>query len=259
MPVVDLRKYADIQFFQYSLRTSLTALQSLSNLFVKINADSDFLVQKITGNATGNYNILINDTGQGRNFFSGAVRNDLIVGTAQRPNILIHPRLLFANSQLNFTLTDLSNGANTIEIVLEGIKLYKQLPAGVPGKNIIDLSRYNEVDYFLYQFAPTTVTANSFSNVNVAIQADSDFLIQKLAARSTGTFRSRITDAGTNRAFQDNLLDNADIYGTAQQPNVLLYPQLINANSNIITELQDTSGNSNTIEIITEGLKLFKR
>lgn len=256
MPQIDLSQYVDLQYFQYSIRRTLTALQRDTGGFTKIQNDSDFLVQKIVGLSTGIYNFNLLDTGTGRQFFDRELNNVDIVGTAQRPNVLLQPKLLYANSTVNSVLVDTSNAGNTVELVLEGIKCYKTLPASFTPRGVIQLEKYAEVDYFAYS-VPLTLAANGSSIGIINIQGDSDFLITKITGNRTGAYRLQIADLSCGWTFSDQQVADADLVGTAQQPNVLLHPQLALANSSLQVQASDVSGNTNTIEIVIEGVKLF--
>lgn len=257
MPNIDLAKYADLQYFQYTVRRTLTASQVDTGGITKIQNDSDFLIQKMVANSTGIFTAQALDTGTGRQFYDRALNNVNLYGTAQRPSILLHPKLVYANSQINWTLTDASVAGNTIEIVLEGIKCFKTLPSNFVPRGVIQLEKYAEVDYFAYSLAPAQLAANGTAIANVAIQGDSDFLLMKVTGGRTGAYRLQITDASCGWNYSDNFVDDANLIGTAQQPNVLLHPQLILANSNLVVQLQDTSAAPNTVQVVLEGVKLF--
>ncbi len=259
MPAVDLRKYRDVRYFAYTIRRVLTASQRDEGGVTKIQNDSDFLVQQLVANATSTiFDAQILDTGSGRNFFDAITRAALVFGTAQRPNVLLHPKLINANAQLNWTLLDGSGASNTIEVVLHGLKLFKTVPSGYQPRSRIDLSRYVEADYFIYKMLTSTALgANATTTLLINIQADADFLWQKLVFRSTGTFRLRMSDLSCGMLFSDELVDNVNLLGTAQQPLVLLRPQLLLANTVIAATITDNSGAGNTIEIGMEGTKLF--
>lgn len=258
MPNIDLKKYVDLQFFQYTVREVVALSARDTNGITKIQNDSDFLAQKIVGTETSAlYNIQILDTGTGRQFFDAELRGPAtVVGTAQRPSILLHPKLLYANSQLNWTLVDASAAENTIEVVLEGIKLYKTLPSAFTPRGVIQLEKYMDVDTFSYSVT-AVLGANASAVGAINIQGDSDFLITKITGRQTGTYRLRITDTACGWQFSDDFVDNANLVGTAQQPNVLLHPQLVLANSALLIDFLDTSAAGNTVEIVIEGVKLF--
>lgn len=103
-------------------------------------------------------------------------------------------------------------------------------------------------DFFTYS------TPNPFSNIAVGgnatqqiqIQADSDFLIQKLCyytntANVAQTANSIpipnlsciITDTGSGRQLMNTAIPVANIFGTGQNPFILPKPKLIAASSNL--------------------------
>lgn len=258
MPNIDLSKYRDLQHFSYAVNVAVGASAIDTSGITKIQNDSDFLVQKMMASATSTTaTVQALDTGTGRQFFDRALNLNNVLGTAQRPNVLLHPKLLYANSQINWTLTDGSGAPNTIQVVLEGIKCFKTLPPNFVPRGVIQLEKYVEVDPFWYSLAPAQIAALASTVSVFNVQGDSDFLLTKLTATSTGTFRFQISDLACGWNYSDNFINNVNGFGTAQQPAILLHPQLILANSSIQVQLVDTSGAGNTIQLVLEGVKLF--
>jgi len=256
--MIDLRQYVDLQYFQYSVLRTVALDATDNGGITKIQNDSDFLLQKVIGSQTdASATVQAVDTGTGRQFFDRALNLANYLGTAQRPNVLLHPKLIKANSQINWTFVDTSGAENRIEVVLEGIKAYKTLPSNFVPRGVIQLEKYRDLDPFTYTFNPTALGALGTGIAVTNIQADSDFIITKLVATSTGTFRAQIADLSCGWLYSDNFIDNVNLFGTAQQPNVLLHPQLVLANSSIQVQLSDTSNAENTIQIAVEGIKAF--
>lgn len=103
-----------------------------------VQADSDFLIQQLTGVALLAANtyiadpgpvatLQITDTGSAFNLFSAPAYWANVIGTAQFPFILPIPRMLSANAKVNVTIDLIEEGAsdNHFQINFIGHKLYK--------------------------------------------------------------------------------------------------------------------------------------
>lgn len=87
--------------------------------------DADFIVHKITGARTGACLVTVKDGGRDRQWMDSAVHFDNLVGNGHYPNILPSPRFIPRGNPITFSLTDISGSTNTVEINLEGVKLYR--------------------------------------------------------------------------------------------------------------------------------------
>lgn len=235
-----------MHFFSYLLDATLTGNQ-LTTKQLQVQSDSDFVVQSITGNRTGLYSAQVLDTGSGSMWQDKLIQDDNFVGTAQLPNVLLHPQYVRRNSILNVLLLDRSGSGNTVQLIMHGYKEYGQLPSMV----------YKE-KWFQYSTDRQSLSANQQQQYSVRIQSDSDFLCQKIVASSTSTFTVQITDTATNKLWFSSAANSANLVGTAQRPFYMLKPRLIPANANLIVQLTDTSGSSNTVELVLEGYKQSK-
>lgn len=101
-----------------------------------VQADSDFVIQQLTGVAQLVDNTIIaspiatvqiTDTGSSFNLFSAPTHWTAIFGTGQLPFILPVPRLLAANAKVNITVNCIEEGAsdNHYQIAFIGHRLYK--------------------------------------------------------------------------------------------------------------------------------------
>jgi hypothetical protein len=106
-------------FFTYSTgRLATLAAAGISNNFLNIQADADFIVEKLTFAAdtagaaltfntypAPNVLVLLTSTGSGQQLMSSPVPLASMFGHGWLPFILPMPRVLPANSQLQITLT----------------------------------------------------------------------------------------------------------------------------------------------------------
>ena len=126
-------------FFTYN--TQFEDLQSgaTGNNFIQIEADSDFLIQKlayasfVNGDAV-TFNtqdiplctVLIVDTGSGRQIMNNPVPISALFGDGRLPYILPTPKLFTKNSRINVSLFNFSTGTTYADIWLnfEGKKIF---------------------------------------------------------------------------------------------------------------------------------------
>ena len=113
------------------------------------------------------------------------------------------------------------------------------------------------------------LSGNASATYAIQIQQKADFEWLNRIASSTGTFRVRIQDGATGRdlitfnpqvtgsTLAPNTISNANYFGTAQLPNPLLQPYVFARSSSILVTLTDTSGSSNTIEVVFDGFDLY--
>jgi hypothetical protein len=126
-------------YFTYSTgRLATLAAAAVSTTFLNIQADADFIVEKLTFAAdtagaaltfntypAPNVLVLLTSTGSGQNLMSAPVPLASMFGNAFLPFILPMPRVLPANSQLQITLTSVEAAVSwflTLNFI--GRKLY---------------------------------------------------------------------------------------------------------------------------------------
>lgn len=91
---------------------------------IEIDVDAHFLVQKVTGIRTGDALVLVSEAARGRDWSSGSIHIDNLIGNGSFPNILPANRMIPKGSSVVINLTNLLDIPNIIDINLIGIKLY---------------------------------------------------------------------------------------------------------------------------------------
>jgi hypothetical protein len=91
---------------------------------VSIDKDSDFVVNKITGSATDQALVTVQEMGRDRQWMNTSTHIRNLVGSGAFPNVLSSPRFVPRGSVVNFTIQDISGVANNVEINLCGVKLF---------------------------------------------------------------------------------------------------------------------------------------
>ena len=120
---------------------------------------------------------------------------------------------------------------------------YPGLGQVVPGASVAS-ERIKE--FFTYQEDFSAVASGASATGNINIQADSDFVLQKLTyyadiAAAAQTANTRvipnativITDTGSGRQLMESAVPIASLFGTGQLPFILPTPRLFQARSTI--------------------------
>lgn len=128
-------------FFVYSTTTTALGANGTATTSLAIEADSDFEVLKLSQSTIEDdtaaqtdssrdiplVNILIVDTGSGRQLSNVAHPIDVIFGSGQLPFILPNPKLFFARSTIQFTFTNLTSVVyDRITLSLIGRKIFRR-------------------------------------------------------------------------------------------------------------------------------------
>jgi hypothetical protein len=244
-------------YFQYSIpRTVLLGGSPGTSqiLTIPFRADSYFIITKMFAKATSTFSVQMRNDADGRYFHSpSALINDVnLFGTLQLPNKLLDPIIVPPNATLSFVLADTSGSDNTVQITLCGYRLYDFTNPPIPKTN------GKRTGWFQLVTDKVLTASEGPTQVLVKVDADADFLVRKLVATSTGAFTAKLADAGTNDYWSDQAQDNANLFGTAQYPLILPKPKLVKAMGSLLVEMTDLSVASNTIQIVAEGIKVYK-
>lgn len=106
----------------YEFTTQLTSDESVTDVAVNIDRDSDFLLTGIWGSSTGEYTLNFR-LPSGRQISNQQILNTDLIGTANQPTSIGPPPIYRAGSvgpQLD--LTDISGATNNITILFGGIR-----------------------------------------------------------------------------------------------------------------------------------------
>lgn len=94
------------------------------NNSIKITAEAAFVCTDLRVVTTGALRIFARVDASDRQLMNQPMNIANVAGTAQRPGFLAKPWLIPANSTISFDFTDISGSTNTIELTLNGFKLY---------------------------------------------------------------------------------------------------------------------------------------
>jgi hypothetical protein len=125
-------------WYVYEAAVAAIAVGASANDTIAIEADSDFILQKLTFHAdiagaaqtdatrvVPNVSVQITDTGSGRQLMSQPIPIPAIFGTGELPYILPNPRLFMRNSTIQIAFTSFE-AVITPDILLafSGYKIY---------------------------------------------------------------------------------------------------------------------------------------
>jgi hypothetical protein len=133
-------------------------------------------------------------------------------------------------------------------------------PFGAPVDNgLNDTSPLNYVDVdFTYPY-DVVLTADQFlRDQTVSTTNDADFAWRAVViAFSTGPFNVRFADS-QGYYLSNGMIVSANLQGDAASPYPIFPEILIPAGGRIGIDIQDTSGNTNTIELLFRGVKRYR-
>lgn len=243
---------------------------SFSDVIVKMDSDADFEVMKRIHVATDNrIRVRFQDDSYGRQFHNLTNGIDIrtISGTKLEttgvvdvgialnnfiPYVLPRPYAIRAGTTFTCSFADFSGSANSIRLSFHGAKIR-------PGRAPWD-REWNAKPPYDYTTGQFTVSAGGTESINIPIQIDSHFLVQKIVGvRSSGApALLTIKTFGNDRQWMDKPVHFDNLVGNAQFPNILPAPRLVERGSTLNVTLQNLSStNSGTYEIVFSGLKLY--
>lgn len=108
-----------------------------------------------------------------------------------------------------------------------------------------------------YPFEVTLAANELLTNQNVAILSNSDFVFRALRFVSDGTFSIRIYD-GDQYALSSGLIRSENLTSTPGDPFPFFPEVWYPASGKILIDIQDTSGDSNELQILFIGASRYR-
>lgn len=237
---------------------------AFTDTVVRFDSDADFEAMKFHHIATDSrVYVRMADDAYGRQFQNTRIDLRALSGTILfttgvvdvgiSPNnflgsLIGTPMLVRAATTYTMQFSDFSNVANSIRLSMHGAKLRngeapwkKNWKAKVP----------------FYYSGQATVGASSSASINISINIDSHFLVQRITGVRDGAATINIIDGATDRAWMDRPMHIDNLVGNSQFPNVLVAPRFVQRGAVINVQLQDLSAAENDIEVVLHGVKLF--
>lgn len=259
------------EYYVYSFEdTALAAGTGVAfdDITVKMDSDADFEIIKRSHVATSSkIRVKYQDDSYGRQFqnlsldlrgCSGTIleANGVVdVGMSINnfiPYILPRPYLIRAGTTYTSSFADFSGVANSIRASFHGAKLR---PGMAPWE-----ADWTAKPPYQYTTGSLVIAAGQTTSVQIPIQIDAHFLVQKITGTRVSGAPALVTirTGGVDRQWMDKAVHFDNLVGNAQFPNILPAPRLAERGSNINITIQNLSNVfSGTYEIILGGMKLF--
>jgi len=231
--------------FGYTFPIALGANERKDFSFA-IDADSDFIVEKVYSQETGPFRLQIIDTTSSYQWFSDRIRMENFFGDAQYPNELPNTINLRRSTQLQFDIEDLSGAPNTIELVFEGYRIQGNIQPQTKR-------------YFAY-VKNFTLAGNDKTQDTLITNSDTDFLTSRFIAWTDQDYMTKLRmslSSLAGRALYSQFTALESIFGSVLRPNNLKHPLMLDKNSIVKYEVQNTDANAHSIQLVFDGMKIW--
>jgi len=205
-----------------------------------------------------NFLVKVFDPGTRRDLMNNFIHAATLLGTSQRPGLLVESYLLNtenAGRELQLAVRNLDVNPNNVEIALHGRRWYHMEAPPDVQEDIRKKFKQRERTT-AYWLTPDggpgfTVPADG-SLVDQAAPLfvaddEADTEVFKITAFSTGAFEFRLRELASNRFLMNEFVRFENGWGTAQFPFVFQESLLIERNYKVAVEVRDLSGEDNTI------------
>jgi len=232
--------------FTYSKKINLNANERRDET-LKIEADSDFIIEKVYAIYDGSFKVNFLDTTSNYNWFSDRIRAENFFGTPQYPNELIKPIELLRNTLIKIDIENLLNTPNNIEIAFEGYRIYD---------NPITIGKTR---YFAY-VKDITISPLDMISDNILTSGDTDFIIHRLIATKEDDYSVELKLSASNlggKRLNNEFCNIDNIFGSVLRPNIVKHPLTISKNSLIQIDVKNLLNKSEYIQLVFDGVKVW--
>ena len=231
--------------FGYTLPVALGANER-KDFQLLIDADSDFLVEKVYSFETGPFRLQVLDSTTSYQWFSDRIRMDNFFGDAEYPNELPTPIALRRGTTLNLDIEDLSGAPNTLELVFEGYRC---------GANI-DVGKKR---YFAYVMN-ATIPGNDNALNTLTTNSDCDFITNRFIGWRSKDYVTKLkmsmsSFAARQMYSQYTYIEN--VFGTVLRPNNLRHPLKLEKNTIVKYEVQNIDPLPQSVQLVFDGMKVW--
>lgn len=213
--------------------------------------------------------IKIFDPGTRRDLMNEEIHAATICGTARRPGILTETYLLNtenAGRELQFSVRNLRNDVNNVEIALHGRRWYhKESPPDVQ-EEMRSFFQHKErtTHYWLTTKGGFLTLAANEDLVNSQapiMEADdeADTEVFKITAHSTGAFDFRLRELASGKTLMNEFVRVESGWGNAEFPFVFQESLLIERNYDVAVDIRDLSGAENQVWLTFHCRRLWYR
>jgi len=233
--------------FTYNKKITLNPNQRIDDT-LKIEADSDFIIEKVYALYDGSFKFNIVDTTSNYAWFSDRIRAENWFGTPQYPNELTKPIDTLRNTLLKIDIENLTSDVNKIELAFEGYRIY-DTPITI-----------GKTRYFAY-VKDLTLQALDMISDNILTNADSDFILQRLIAYKDHDYSLEMKLSASNlggRRLNNEFCNIDNMFGSVLRPNILKHPLTIDRNSLIQFDVRNLLPAQENAQIVFDGVKVWR-
>ena len=105
--------------------------------------------------------------------------------------------------------------------------------------------------FYQYSVEHNFTSASETKSKTINIDKDYNFVVLKMVATCSASFTVSLKSGG--KLFTNKQINNANIFGTAQLPNILLTPLILLRGTDFTVDMVNGSTASNSVEIVFEG------
>ena len=230
---------------------------------LRFDADADFDFQKTVFFATsGNIRIRLQDDTVGRYLIKNSANlRDIGGGFIGTPFIWPRPYSILAGTTMTVEVADASGAVNNLRLAFHGAKIRPGDPPWGhfdPSTNKIIWRRYRAVVPFVYNSGVVNFAANASTTIQIAVDNDAHFLVQKITGFTLGGCLLEFREAAKDIGWQNTGIYPTSILGNGQFPNVLFSNRFILRGSVVSLNVQDLSAAANQVEVNLIGVKLYE-
>jgi len=235
-----------------------------------INSQGHFDWVYTMGVSTGAYSLEFYDAQSNRRLQNRPVNSLHIVGIATRPFRLPKDYFLDVGKsarEVSCVIRNLTGTQNLVRLVLYGRRFYhREMPEGMADEVIKSLApKWNEYSFFLVpretnmDGTVTAVGANARAVFMFDQDDNADFEVQKLMITSTGTFTFELRENDKRQVIATGAIDSTMGSGNSEFPFIFADTFLLERKKQLLLEVTDTSGNSNSIFATLAGKRMQYR
>jgi len=248
------------KFFQRIIKETLAANQELMGS-VRNDKDQDFIITNIYYQSTSaSLQFKFNDSASNRGWQDRYINAANGLGTVLLPFKYPVPRIVKANTTIQYWLKDLSGAGNTVEIVLSGyLRTYVDDPTYNPTRpdynpNVLPDGRVKAPFAYIYDVIKASV---SQAEQNIAISSGHEFIVTHITGnRSDVYYNLMIRDSGSNEYWQDMAVRDSNFVGSAIYAYKLPHPRYIKPGSSVFFQVSGSAATSNTIQLVLWGYEI---
>ena len=237
--------------YTYTAPVTFTAASEKKSPQLTLDGTSHFLCLALYATYTATFTTLLRKNQ--RAYMNAPVNAANLFGTRQLPHWLPQPILMPPSEAFYMDLTNGTTAANTLQLAFLGIRVFDRAAGELLLRKAADGRILSAAQEYYSYVTDVTLTASQRKPASFQLNAGGDFVARNLIASQTGIFQDRISDSGGTRGdWDDNLINNANLFGTASYPGEI-HPRKIRANATLTHDVKDTSVAGNTLQLVIEG------